>query len=152
MGQLLMELAIMCGLPLSGKTTYAKQLRHDEGWVVICPDNVRLALHGKNFYPPAEPFVWAVCELVVRSLLLSEHRVLIDATNTTRKRRKTWLDMAQEFGIALQAFVIDESVEECQHRADVDNKPYMKVVIERMASQWEPVEEEGIEIATLKKN
>jgi predicted kinase len=152
MSEFLGRLAILCGLPKSGKTTYAKTMRH-EGFVIVSPDTVRLALHGQGFVPRAEPFVWAAVELMVRSLLQDEHKVLIDATNTTRKRRAQWVRMAQEFGLTLDAYVMDTPVEECHYRNSFLQKygstSVPSEVIDRMAEQWEPIEEDGIYVVNV---
>jgi predicted kinase len=152
MGESLGRLAILCGLPKSGKTTYAKTMR-GEGWVVVCPDTVRLALHGQPFAAHAEPFVWATVELMVRALLQDEHKVLVDATNTTRKRRAQWVRMAQEFGLILDAYVMDTPVEECHYRNSFlmthGSGSVPSEVIDRMAEQWEPVEEGGIYVVNV---
>lgn len=55
----MVKLAIMCGLPRSGKTTWAKRLER-EGWVRICPDDIRRELHGRPFVKEAESRVWEV--------------------------------------------------------------------------------------------
>lgn len=81
------KLAIMCGLPRSGKTTRAKSLER-ECWVRICPDNIRLELHGQPFVKEAESRVWAVARDRARSLLKGDHMVLIDATYLTRQSRR----------------------------------------------------------------
>lgn len=134
------HLAIMCGLPRSGKSTYAARLREGQGWTVICPDEVRYALHGRPYFQEAEPFVWAMCETMARALLRNNHKVLIDATNTTKKRRAPWLRIAREFDINPLAFVMLTSPEEC-HRRNKDNLPSLpNDVIERMADQFEHIE------------
>lgn len=135
------RLAIMCGLPLSGKSTFANGLKLD-GWTVICPDDVRIALHGHAFHGPAEPFVWASCELMVRALVLRNHKVLIDATNIAKERRRVWSGIAREHGLKLEAFVMTTSPEKCRRRAAELEKLHMVDVIDRMAANWEPVEEE----------
>ncbi len=152
MGEFLARLAIMCGLPKSGKTTYAKTLQAD-GWVRLCPDEVRLVLHGQAFVPAAEPLVWANVELAARALLHGEHKVLIDATNTTAKRRRQWLDLAKSYGIPLEAFVMDTSIQECRDRNDFlwkhGSGGVPDEVIARMAKQFEAVREEGIEVIRI---
>src|SRR4051812_20443404 len=88
-------LHILCGLPRSGKTTLANSLSRERGWPVVCPDAVRLALHGQRFVPEAEAFVWAIAKVMVRALFLAGHDdVVLDATNGTRKRRGEWKDPA----------------------------------------------------------
>lgn len=142
-------LAITCGLPFSGKSTVAKQMQ-GAGWVIVCPDEIRLALTGCDYFQPAEAFVWAVCETMARVLVRSKHAVVIDATNTTKKRRRVWLDIAREFDLPLRAFVLGTEARTCRERAERAGRREMKQVIDRMAEQWEPVEEEGIEVTEIK--
>ncbi|CAA9472311.1 MAG: GH25, partial [uncultured Rubrobacteraceae bacterium] len=75
------------------------------GWTRIEPDAFRKALHGGAFFSPAEPIVWASAELAVRALLLGGHAVLVDATNTTRRRRAGWIRIARDVGAPVEAFV-----------------------------------------------
>jgi predicted kinase len=82
------ELVLLVGLPYSGKSTYAKSM-HDP---VVNPDAIRVALHGQKFVGSMEPYVWAIAKSMVKALFLSGHNVVIlDATNTTKERRKEWL-------------------------------------------------------------
>jgi predicted kinase len=60
-----LKLGIMCGMPLSGKSTYAKKLQ-DQGWVRVSLDDIRLALHGEIYKAEAEPLVWESAEIMVR--------------------------------------------------------------------------------------
>lgn len=141
MPEFVTALAIMCGLPLSGKSTYVRELRRQAPWVVVCPDDIRLALHGKDYYQPAEGLVWANAELMVRSLLRREQMVVVDATNVTTKQRITWLKIAREFDIPLQVYVMQTNPEACKYRARWENRPEMYPVIDRMNEAWEPVYE-----------
>ena len=76
------------GLPRSGKSTWAKQ----SGLPVVCPDAIRLALHGEAFIDLAEPFVWAIAKTMVRALFEAGHdAVVLDACNATAKRRADWI-------------------------------------------------------------
>ncbi len=105
----------MCGLPLSGKSTYSKTLQK-QGWVRVSLDDIRLALHGQIYKAEAEPLVWENAELMVRSLLKSGHDVIVDTTNRTRDRRKRWIRVAKEFGLTLKIFHVDTDFETCKQR------------------------------------
>lgn len=142
------RLAIMCGLPRSGKTTYARGLQR-AGWVRVCPDEIRRALHGRGHHPPAEPIVWANAQLAVRALLLGGHAVVVDATHTTSKHREPWLVIARDLGVPLEAFVVETPVEVCHERNRAAGEPVPPEVIDRMAERWEPVTEEGFSVRTL---
>jgi predicted kinase len=135
-------LVLMAGLPRSGKTTRALSLSREHGWPIVCPDAIRLGLHGRRFVGLAEPFVWAVARLMVRALFLAGHdAVVLDATNGTRRRRDEWRDA----GWVRQFCVIDTAREACLARAAAEGDAEIGPVIERMAAAWEPVaaEESG---------
>lgn len=127
------ELIVMCGIPRSGKSTWARE----QGWPVVNPDSIRLAMHGQVFLASAERLVWAYAHLMVESLFLAGNpRVILDATNTTKERRKEW------FSRAWQTYfhVIDTPLPVCIDRAKASNFPVD--VVERMAKQWEPLGED----------
>jgi predicted kinase len=105
-------------MPLSGKTTYGKLLQ-TQGWVRVSLDDIRLALHGQIYKAEAEPRVWESAELMVRSLLKSGHKVIVDTTNRTRERRKRWIRVAKEFGLTLTIFHVDTDFETCKKRNKV---------------------------------
>ena len=143
-------LSIMAGFPLSGKSTYCKELQN-KGHVIGCPDTVRLATHGEQFIPIAEPTVWATTQVMVRALLKDGHNVVVDATNTTKERRKMWLCMAKEFGIPLHCHWIKTSSNECHIRNNKLQK-LDRSIIDRMVSQFEePTEDEGLIMADTSK-
>lgn len=125
------------GLPNSGKSTWAKQFSDDHGIPIVNPDSVRLALHGQRFQPEAERFVWATAHVMVKSLFLAGHRVVIvDATNTTRKRRDEW--KSDKWDTFFHLFPATKSA--CIHRARLEDDHDIIPVIDRMAEQWEPLE------------
>lgn len=127
------QLIVLVGLPRSGKTTWAKREEHP----IVNPDSIRLALHGKRFEALAEPFVWAIAQVMVRALFLSgAETVIIDATNTTKKRRAMWI--SDEWDTVFQH--VSTSKEECIRRAREESDLEIIPIIERMAAQFEPIE------------
>ncbi len=130
------KIIILCvGLPRSGKTTWAKL----QGLPIVCPDQIRFALHGHRFIPLSEPFVWAIAYTIARALLLSGHdMIIIDATNTTQKRRKVWIDNFKDFA-RIEYKIFDTSKEECIKRAEILNDMEIIPIIEKMALEYEPV-------------
>lgn len=123
------------GLPRSGKTTWAKS----QAWPIVNPDSVRLAIHGQRFIGLAEPFVWATVKAMVRALFLAGHKIIVlDATNTTRKRRDEW--QSDQWATFFKK--MDATVKECLERAAGENDTDIIPVIERMAAQYEPFGED----------
>jgi predicted kinase len=123
------------GLPRSGKSTWARA----QGYPMVNPDAVRLAIHGHAFIANAEPFVWATSHAMVRALFLAGHDIVIlDATNTTRKRRDEW--RSEEWDTRFKLF--DEAAEVCTVRAERGGRPDLVPVIARMAAQFEPPQDD----------
>lgn len=128
------------GLPRSGKTTWAKTTGHP----IVCPDAIRLALHGERFLKTAEPMVWTIAACMVRASFLAGHEVVIfDATNTTRTRRDSllkWSEISGKENLYRVRFkVIDTSCDECILRAKEDGDEEIIPVIRSMADKWEPL-------------
>lgn len=118
------------GLPRSGKTTWAKE----QNMPIVNPDSIRLALHGQRFQALAEPFVWAIAQTMVRSLFLAGHtHVIVDATNTTEKRREIW--KSDEWQTYWKIF--DASADICKKRAIAMNDYEILPTIDRMAAQMQ---------------
>lgn len=123
-------LILTVGLPRSGKTTWARQ----QGLPIVNPDSIRLALHGQRFYGPAEPMVWATAHLMVDALFRAGHeRVILDATNTTAKRRDEWKAEGRE----LEFKVFEAGPVTCLERAAAEGDAEIAPVIQRMAEAWD---------------
>lgn len=124
-------LVLMVGLPRSGKSTVCRKM----GIPIVNPDSIRLALHGQRFLPEAEPMVWTLAKYMVAALFEAGHdAVVLDATNTTVKRREEWVDKRWVRNFAL----IGTSKEECIARANANEDAYIIPIIEKMAEQFEP--------------
>jgi predicted kinase len=108
---------------------------------IVNPDSIRLALHGKPFIPEAEQFVWAVAKCMVKALFIAGHEtVVVDATNTTRKRRDEWKSSTW----TRQYVEFERDPLLCKQRAqatarDAEHLVGLVAAIDRMNEQYEPV-------------
>ena len=118
----------MVGLPYSGKSTVAQAM----GFPIVCPDAIRMALHGTRFIGIMEPYVWAITHTMVRSLFMAGHRIVIlDATNTTQQRRREW-----ESGFWDTVWeVVDTPPSVCIKRAQEQGDDIMIGIIHKMADE-----------------
>ena len=128
-------LVMTVGLPRSGKSTWAK----GDGAPIVSPDAIRLALHGKAYISQAEPYVWAIARTMVASLFEAGHdKVILDACNNTRKRRDEW--RSGRWRRLFSDFHVSSAI--CIERAKHDGRDDLVSVIERMAEQREPLQED----------
>lgn len=126
-------LILTVGLPRSGKSTWAKE----QGCPIVNPDSIRLSLYGCRYFAGGEKFVWAIARTMVEALFLAGHdKVIVDATNTTVKRRAEWKG---DWTLGVELF--SASVFECIGRAKTDGDYAIIPIIERMGEQWEPIDE-----------
>ncbi len=123
-------LILMVGLPYSGKSTKAKQVSKEKNAPIVCPDTIRIALHGKKFIPESEGFVWAIAKTMVKALFLAGHNnVILDATNTTPKRRNEWVSDKWN-----TIFILNTTPKDiCIERAKINGDVIIIPIIEKMA-------------------
>lgn len=95
-------LAILCGLPGSGKSTLGRKLKTERGFFVVSTDALRLALNAGVYpkqtdgeYGRLDPVVWELARVAVERLLAAGHDVAIDAIAGTPKRRAEWRELAR---------------------------------------------------------
>lgn len=128
-------LYLTVGLPRSGKSTWAKE----QGWPIVNPDSIRLAIHGQRYNPLLEPYVWAIAATMVRALFLAGHnKVILDATNINEASRKKW--KSPDWVSRYVPFTA--SAVECIYRAKNLNDEYIIPVIERMSREYELLNDE----------
>ncbi len=122
---------MMVGLPRSGKSTRARALGHP----IVCPDAIRLAMHGTAWRNEAEPLVWGIARTMVEALFHAGHAdVVLDACNHTRERRAMW--ESPDWAIRYHIIAADPVL--CTTRAEAEGRRDLVLVIRRMAAAWEP--------------
>lgn len=132
-------LVALKGLPRSGKSTTTATLRRALAAPVVNADAVRLALHGQRYEALAEPFVFAIRQVMVRALFLAGHDiVLYDETNFSRATRdrmrsKEWRTVFLE---------VNTDADECKRRALATGQPDLLPVIDGMVARHEPLGED----------
>ena len=140
-------LIVMVGLARSGKSTWA---RHQLA-PIASPDAIRFAMHGHAFIPLAEPMVWAIAGIMVRSLFLAGHTiVLVDGCHVKREQRKFWGDMGDREGWRTIFKEITTPELTCIDRCGDDEE--MVAVVQRMAEEYEALGAEELTVpSTIKE-
>jgi len=114
-----LRLGIMVGLQCSGKSTIAKGMIK-EGWIVLNPDTFRQVYSGTNktlLDKLSEKKIWDSIYLTAKSLLVYGHeKVLIDGVFSSKWTREIWVNLAKEFGIELEIYMMPFDVDLCIRR------------------------------------
>ncbi len=126
-----------CGLPQSGKSTWARSTGHP----IVSPDALRWALTGRRWYAPMEHQVWAMARTMVRALFLAGNKtVILDSTSCTRKQRDQF--RSDEMVMWDCQYVSFDTIPYvCKERARLSH-PELVPVIDRMARIWESIEDD----------
>lgn len=141
------SITILCGISGSGKSTWARN--HSE-YTILCPDEFRFALTGRDFYSAAEEAVWSCVKTAARVLAgPQKHNILIDGTAVTKSSRSQWIRLAQELSVPIHCVYINRPVEVCKERNRDRVRNVPDSVIERQSDSLEPpTEDEGFATVT----
>ena len=121
----------LVGLPYSGKSTIARKMDVP----IVCPDEIRLAMHGHRFIPEAEGMVWAIAHIMVNALFGAGHtKVVLDSCNASRKRRMEW-----EGSSVYDVFwtPVRTPMDVCIERAFAEDDEEIIPIIQRMNEAWD---------------
>ncbi len=80
------KLTVLCGLPASGKSTFAQELE-DETSVILSSDDIRKELFDDINHQDSNKKVFETMNQRAQELLKQGKNVIYDATNINRKRR-----------------------------------------------------------------
>ncbi len=101
------------GLPGAGKSTYFAR----KGLVPLSSDLIRELLYDDAADQRHPEWVFAVLRDLLRHRLAADAQTTyIDATNLTRFFRRPFLQIAREFGCAVEALYFDVPLEVCLER------------------------------------
>jgi adenylylsulfate kinase-like enzyme len=137
------KLYFMVGLPRAGKTTLMNKWQEEgPNRVIICFDNIRLALYEKDHLQQMEPFLWEFGTTMAKTLLLSGYDVMMDDTHTSKWKRDYYKDLGG-FGMYLNT-----PLDVCLSRAPQNHHSF-KAAIRRMAARLEGFDPKAEDIAVV---
>jgi predicted kinase len=141
------EIAMMVGLPRSGKSTISKELKESNpGSIILCNDLIRLQLYGQRFYRGGEAFVWACHDLMFKLLLEQGVDIVLDETNVMAVRRAEYIKLAKQYGYRITCVWVKTDIDVCKERAVATMQDDLVSVVDQMAGKFnEPKKEEGFD-------
>lgn len=136
---------VMCGVPGSGKSTYAHSIADDLDAIVVSSDDVRAELYGDASCQANPARVFNEVYRRAHEIVDSNLSVIIDATNIKRKDRRR---IVKEFPYnEIVALVMNTPLEVCLERNENRDRVVPRDVIRKMYDNFElPSRYEGFKV------
>lgn len=148
------KLIILCGLPGSGKSTYAEELvryhwifdpDHDVEMVIHSSDAIRKELFGDAGSQEDNGKVFDLMHKRVRDDLRAGKTVIYDATNVTRKARRGAVNLATNDD-EIECHIVWADPHVCIKRDEVRDRKVGTYIIDKMLRRWQsPFIDEGFD-------
>lgn len=138
-------LILLCGIPGSGKTTYAeKYIEEHPGAVHLSSDGIRKELHGDESIQDNPGEVFAIMQKRAIAGLDFGYDVIYDATNMTRKDRAGIIASCPKFA-RIECHIVWAPISYCIYRDEFMRKRTVgKAVIDKMLKRFQaPWYDEG---------
>lgn len=146
------KIILTVGVSGSGKSYWAEKFARENNFVLLCSDNLRHYIAGDSADQTKNNIVWNTMQNFANILLDQGKTIIIADTNPDRKARKSWVKMAQERFLILEAYVFDTPLLTCLERNYYRNRSVPEEVIcNQMASLTTPTKEEGFHNVTTIK-
>ncbi len=133
---------MLCGLPGSGKSKYAKEMTN---YTVFSSDSLRKELWGSEEQQGDNSIIFNELQRRIKLSLLKGQNCILDATNLNSKKRKNFLKQLRlDNSVEKDCIVVATAIVKCIDNNQKREKNVPEDVIFRMYEQFEfPVYSEG---------
>lgn len=149
-----LEIILVCGLPGSGKSHFARAHFLQSGRKRVNRKEIRRLLFEmthfgqkwteKDFAASDEFLVKHVERKIVEHLLQNHQKLLVDNTSVSREARKSYLTIAHQMGRSIGAIFLDTPVRLCMERNRSREDSLPEMIISQLAAEKElPEASEG---------
>ena len=137
---------VAVGFPGSGKSAWFLQNEANP----ISSDAIRRLLMDDEADQTVNARVFEIARILLKNRLeLSRPVTYIDATNLTRKDRKSWIQMGRQHGFAVEALWFDVPLAVCKARNAARKRIVPESAMDLMAAKFVPPSiEEGFDRVT----
>ena len=139
-------LIVLCGLPGSGKSTYAQYLTEGGHFECVSTDQIRKRFYGSESIQGNGKEVFITAFLQLQAFGLSKKNCVFDATNITPRARRRVVQECRPYYDLIICKYIDTPLDVCLHRNSQRERVVPKEVILRMYKNFTlPKREEGFD-------
>lgn len=132
----MLKVVMLKGLPASGKSTYAKELVKNNGFVRVNKDDLRAMLHNSKWSKGNEAQVLRMRDAIVLDCLHNGRSVVVDDTNLNPIHAQALSSMAKSFKAEFETKFFDTPIEECIKRDLQRPVSVGERVIRQQYNQW----------------
>lgn len=153
-GEIIMaKLILLCGIPGSVKSTYAKDCVHTYGGIHISSDSIRKELYGDESIQGNPEEVFAMMHKRTVAAIQDGKTVYYDATNMTRWNRASIIAACSEL-TPIECHIVWQPLNVCIERDAARARTAGEAVILKMVKRFQtPCYNEGFsEIKLVKRN
>lgn len=126
------KVIMLCGLPASGKSTYAKEIAEQEKANLHSSDNMRKLLFGDENVNDKNDEVFNMLHKQIKLDLIDNKNVVYDATNINYKRRKGFLEELNKIDCEKICVLIATPYEKCLEQNKLRERQVPEEVIKNM--------------------
>jgi predicted kinase len=123
---------MMCGLPASGKSTYAKEISIKENSVVLSSDTLREKLFDDINNQDGNEIIFDLLHKLIKYYLKNGISVIYDATNINYKQRMELLKELKSIDCYKQCILVATPYEKCLEQNSKRDRQVPKYVIDKM--------------------
>lgn len=129
---------MMCGLPSSGKSYYAKNLSTEINAIVCSSDELREEMFGDINNQANNHKLFNELHKRIKNYLRNGSNVIYDACNINSKRRRSFIQELKNIDCVKECIIMATPYEQCLRNNASRDRHVPDDVIKRMYKQWEP--------------
>lgn len=147
-----LTLYVMCGLPASGKSTWAEKISQLTGAEIVSSDQIRKELYGSEEIQGNPKEVFREFGRRIREAIDNGKSVIADSTGINVQERAATLCAGRNADRKI-CFYINTPVEECKRRNAERERHVPEFVYDRMLGKLEPpMQKEGFNDIMISEN
>jgi predicted kinase len=128
-----MKALIGIGIPGSGKTTTLKKFAEKNGYIYICPDDIRAELSGDPSDQTRNKEVWELTYKRAETAIQNGLTIVVDATFANPGQRKSFIEFLRKSGVnKIQGLYVDTPLEIAKERNQKRDRKVPDFVLDRM--------------------
>lgn len=129
---------MLCGIPGSGKSYFAKCLSHQTNAKIHSSDDLRQEILGNINYQDKNQDIFNILHSRIKADLIAGKSVIYDDTNINKKRRIAFLQELSKIRCCKKCIVIATPYGVCLKNNSLRDRKVPEEVIRKMYMNWQP--------------